>query len=185
MSQNHPADRIQPRNGPDLARGRYVWQPWCNSRRKTYFAEYSQQSHSFNYSHWIFLWLILKSWLFDPALINDCLVIIETHTTSKPKKIQRNRQWAIQFSHRSLLIPRFNFMSCNLILRLSCRLSNSPTKSSRSVSQLVLLFYVDQCYPIFHWQGRTQGGGLGLTPPLNLMFYKSLLPAQRRLTVFA
>jgi len=26
--QNHPAGRIQPRNGPVLARGRYVWHPW-------------------------------------------------------------------------------------------------------------------------------------------------------------
>jgi len=24
---NHPAGRIQPRNGPDLARGPYVWHP--------------------------------------------------------------------------------------------------------------------------------------------------------------
>jgi len=39
-----------------------------NSRRKTYFAEYSQQSCSFQYSHWIFLWLFLKSWLLNPAL---------------------------------------------------------------------------------------------------------------------
>jgi len=30
---------------------------WCNSRRKTYFAECSQQSRSFYHSHWIFLWL--------------------------------------------------------------------------------------------------------------------------------
>jgi len=26
-------------------------------------------------------------------------------------------------------------------------------------------------------QGRTQGGGLGLNPPLSLIFYKNLLPA--------
>jgi len=25
ISQNHPAGRIQPSNGPDLARGPYVW----------------------------------------------------------------------------------------------------------------------------------------------------------------
>jgi len=65
----------------------------CNSRRKIYFAEYSQQSRSFHYSHWIFLWLILKSWLFNPVLIYDCLVICETRTTSKPKNIQTKRQW--------------------------------------------------------------------------------------------
>ena len=35
-------------------------------------------------------------------------------------------------------------------------------------------------------QGRTQGGVLGLNPPpLSLIFYKILLPAQRRLIVFA
>jgi len=28
-------------------------------------------------------------------------------------------------------------------------------------------------------------GGLGLLPPMSLIFYKTLLPAQRRLTVFA
>jgi len=67
----------------------------CHSRRKTYFAEYSQQSRSL--SHWFFLWLILKNWLFKPALIYDCLVIRETRTTSKPEKIQTNRQWVIWF----------------------------------------------------------------------------------------
>ena len=46
----------------------------CNSRRKTYLAEYSQQSRSFYYSHWNFLWLTFKSWLFNPALIYDCVV---------------------------------------------------------------------------------------------------------------
>ena len=57
--------------------------PWnflrtpLNSRPKACFAEYSQQSCSFYYSHWILLWLILKSWLFNPALIYDCLVIRE------------------------------------------------------------------------------------------------------------
>ena len=63
----------------------------CNSRRETYFAEYSQQSRSFYYSHWIFLWLILKSWLFNPAWIYDRLLIREIRTNSKPKKIQTNR----------------------------------------------------------------------------------------------
>jgi len=65
----------------------------CNSKGKTYFAEYSQQSRWFYYSHWIFLWLILKCWLFNPVLIYDCLVVREIGTTSKPKKIQTNRQW--------------------------------------------------------------------------------------------
>jgi len=27
-------------------------------------------------------------------------------------------------------------------------------------------------------QGRTQGGDLGLNPPLSLIFYKTLLPSQ-------
>jgi len=75
-----------------------------NSRRKTYFAEYSQQSCSFQYSHWIFLWLFLKSWLLNPALIYDCLAISEKRTNSKT--IQTNRQWTIWFSHRSLHSPR-------------------------------------------------------------------------------
>ena len=65
---------------PDIAR--------CNSRRKTCFAEYFQQSRSFYYSHWIFLCLIFKSWLFNPALIYDGLVISETRTNSKSKTIR-------------------------------------------------------------------------------------------------
>ena len=32
--------------------------------------------------------MILKSWLLNPALIYNCLVISETRTYSKPKKIQ-------------------------------------------------------------------------------------------------
>ena len=39
--------------------------------------------------------------------------------------------------------------------------------------------YINAC------QGRTQGGGLGLKPPLNLIFYKTLLSVQRKLIVFA
>jgi len=111
----------------------------CHSRRKTYFALYSQQSRSL--SHWFFLWMILKNWLFKPALIYGCLVILETRTTSKPEKIQTNRQWAIWFSHRFLHRLSSNFISSspqrNLILRLSCRLSNSSTKSSESVLKLI------------------------------------------------
>jgi len=34
------------------------------------------------------------------------------------------------------------------------------------------------------YQGRTQGG-VGVNPPLSLIFYKNLLPAQRRLIAFA
>jgi len=34
-------------------------------------------------------------------------------------------------------------------------------------------------------KGVRKRGGLGLTPPLSLIFYKILLPAQRRLIVFA
>jgi len=41
-------------------------------------------------------------------------------------------------SHTDPAQSTFEFISCNLILRLSCRLSNSSTKSSRSVFQLVL-----------------------------------------------
>ena len=59
------------------------------SRRKIYFAEYSQQSRSFCYSHWIFLWLIIKSWLFNPPLISDCLVKSKARTTFKPKRFRQ------------------------------------------------------------------------------------------------
>ena len=46
----------------------------CTSTHKTCFADISQQSRSFQYSHWSFLWLILKSWDLKPALIYDGLV---------------------------------------------------------------------------------------------------------------
>ena len=34
-------------------------------------------------------------------------------------------------------------------------------------------------------QGRTQGGVLGLNPPLSLIFYKNFITFARRLSVFA
>jgi len=91
----------------------------------------------------------------DAITINDCLVIRETLTTSKPKKIQINRKWPTSFSHRSLHRLRYNFISLstqyNLILRLSCRLSNSSTKSSKSIfSDRIFQLKVDQRYLIFH-----------------------------------
>jgi len=55
------------------------------------------------------------------VLIYDYLVISETRTNSKPKKIQTNRYWAIYFSPSSLHGLRLNFISsspqCNLILQ--------------------------------------------------------------------
>jgi len=83
---------------------------------------------------------------FNPALIYDCLVTSETRTNYKPEKIQTNRQRAMYFSHRSLHSLRLNFIrlifispQCNLIFRLSCRLSNSPTKSYLFFSSYLLI----------------------------------------------
>jgi len=125
----------------------------CNSRRKIYFAEYSKQSRSlfflllmlFRSVHFIihtgiFLWLILKSWLFNPALVYDCLVISETRTTSKLNQ-KRFRQIDNE-QHTSHTDPCTGYVQIlyhhlNVILRLSCWLSNSSTKLSKSVFQLV------------------------------------------------
>ena len=43
------------------------------------------------------------SWLFNPALIYDCLVIRETRNSSKPKKIQTNRHEQHQIPAQAML----------------------------------------------------------------------------------
>jgi len=44
----------------------------------------------------------------------------------------------------------------------------------------------EEAFHVRCYQGRTQGGGVGVKSPLeHMIFYKILLPTQRRLIVFA